>query len=788
MRLATKIFAGAALVVVAALGTALLVTRSRADAAAQAASARALRATRSAIGDALVSRSQSLRQLTAALVQVPAYVSRIGEALRTDDRANLLDQADELRAQTGADWVLIVDGDGVLKAWTAQRNAADEDFSRGALIGRALEGRTTEGLWIESAPVHDELYQAVGVPVINPAGGAQIRRGRRGAPRSTARSPSQLKRHTGSEILFFSRDTAGVPTRGRLDRGGVGAARGRAAAAGRGGARRHLAGSFPAESPAGTTYEGDRSAADRGRRADRRVCRTPRPGCRARRLAAAQPRHRMGLRRRPAAGAGLLHAARAPDHAPGAAAGRRHPPGERGGVRGRSRAPAATRSASWRRPSAGWSRSCGRRTAWWRTSERDRTWRSSRRSPAPETGTDSSPGTRLRRTLRDRGGARAGRDGGGVPGARPADRRGGGDQGASARARHARSHAAGALQAGASAGAADHPPQRRPHLRPGRGGRAPTTSPWSWCAGTTLATFIREAGRLDVAATLTIGKQLCRALEVAHEEGIVHRDIKPQNLLVDPAGFLKVMDFGIARLAEAVGRRRRGAHGGRGGGGHAAVHGAGAALRRAGGHADRSLCGRRGAVRMRHRPAGVRPPSLSELGHVSPAPRHRPIPPSLNADVLAGALPHHPPRAGPRARATAGRARPSCCRRSKRCEPDLVAGGRLQPPRFVRILQVVVPPPLDRADHILQTPARAGERVARSGRHRGVDRAVHDACPFQAIQPLGERGGVRADGSTELVEAHRAREEGPDDVQVPLLLEELDGGVNGAEFTVLRAS
>ena len=68
--------------------------------------------------------------------------------------------------------------------------------------------------------------------------------------------------------------------------------------------------------------------------------------------------------------------------------------------------------------------------------------------------------------------------------------------------------------------------------------------------GTTLATFIQDAGQLDVRATLTIGKQLCRALEVAHEEGIVHRDIKPQNLLVDPAGFLKVMDFGIARLAE----------------------------------------------------------------------------------------------------------------------------------------------------------------------------------------------------------------------------------------------
>jgi serine/threonine-protein kinase len=69
--------------------------------------------------------------------------------------------------------------------------------------------------------------------------------------------------------------------------------------------------------------------------------------------------------------------------------------------------------------------------------------------------------------------------------------------------------------------------------------------------GNTVAALIREAGRLAVPATLTIGKQVCRALEVAHEEGIMHRDIKPQNLLVDPSGFLKVMDFGIARLTEA---------------------------------------------------------------------------------------------------------------------------------------------------------------------------------------------------------------------------------------------
>jgi serine/threonine-protein kinase len=67
--------------------------------------------------------------------------------------------------------------------------------------------------------------------------------------------------------------------------------------------------------------------------------------------------------------------------------------------------------------------------------------------------------------------------------------------------------------------------------------------------GTTVATLIKEAGRLAIPAALTIGKQVCRALEVAHEAGIIHRDIKPQNLMVDPTGFLKVTDFGIARLA-----------------------------------------------------------------------------------------------------------------------------------------------------------------------------------------------------------------------------------------------
>ncbi|MGH7656368.1 MAG: protein kinase domain-containing protein [Gemmatimonadaceae bacterium] len=68
--------------------------------------------------------------------------------------------------------------------------------------------------------------------------------------------------------------------------------------------------------------------------------------------------------------------------------------------------------------------------------------------------------------------------------------------------------------------------------------------------GTTLKELIRRRGRLPVSATLTVAKQLCRALEVAHEQGVIHRDIKPQNMVVEPDGTLKVMDFGIARLAK----------------------------------------------------------------------------------------------------------------------------------------------------------------------------------------------------------------------------------------------
>jgi serine/threonine-protein kinase len=69
--------------------------------------------------------------------------------------------------------------------------------------------------------------------------------------------------------------------------------------------------------------------------------------------------------------------------------------------------------------------------------------------------------------------------------------------------------------------------------------------------GSSLKELIVARGRLPAPAVIAIGKQLCRALEVAHEAGVIHRDIKPQNMVVVADGTLKVMDFGIARLQAA---------------------------------------------------------------------------------------------------------------------------------------------------------------------------------------------------------------------------------------------
>jgi eukaryotic-like serine/threonine-protein kinase len=67
--------------------------------------------------------------------------------------------------------------------------------------------------------------------------------------------------------------------------------------------------------------------------------------------------------------------------------------------------------------------------------------------------------------------------------------------------------------------------------------------------GETLAERIQR-GALPIDEALTIGKNICDALEAAHEKGIVHRDLKPGNVKITPEGQVKVLDFGLAKALD----------------------------------------------------------------------------------------------------------------------------------------------------------------------------------------------------------------------------------------------
>ena len=71
--------------------------------------------------------------------------------------------------------------------------------------------------------------------------------------------------------------------------------------------------------------------------------------------------------------------------------------------------------------------------------------------------------------------------------------------------------------------------------------------------GSDLASHVRQGGRLPVGTALDYTLQAARGLEYAHLESVIHRDMKPSNLLLDKKGTVKVLDMGLARLNETIG-------------------------------------------------------------------------------------------------------------------------------------------------------------------------------------------------------------------------------------------
>ena len=69
--------------------------------------------------------------------------------------------------------------------------------------------------------------------------------------------------------------------------------------------------------------------------------------------------------------------------------------------------------------------------------------------------------------------------------------------------------------------------------------------------GITLKEYISKKGRLSWKEAISVSIQVCSGIQAAHQKNIIHRDIKPQNIIISKDGKVKVTDFGIARATSS---------------------------------------------------------------------------------------------------------------------------------------------------------------------------------------------------------------------------------------------
>ncbi|OLB67121.1 MAG: hypothetical protein AUG85_03035 [Gemmatimonadetes bacterium 13_1_20CM_4_66_11] len=549
--LTAKIFVASTLLVVAVLGITFGVTSLQANRTADASIHRALLSTRRAVDDYLAARTRTLGRASTVATDVPQYRQRL---LNQGARAEALDQADDIRGLIGAAWVLVTNSDGILIARTDYREQYDRDLSIAPLVANALSGDQTSGAWLDD--VRGTMYLAVGTPLRDRPTAAPL-----GALVATYQIDDSLagaiKQATNSDVVFFALDTLGkpvvvgstVPAQDispalqssvkaealAADTGGEGMAL--AASLG----KQHVIGLAGAiRSPAGDVRGG--FVALRSRESE---------------LAAFNALRRTMLW---AVGLGVVLAlifafVQARQIA--------------GPVRRLAIATRRVQDGDYSVDVAVQSRDeIGILSQAFKSLVEDLKEKAAlvdymmQASGSAATQPITSMPTAVRPV-----------DGGQLrPGATFAGRYevkevlGAGGMGVVYRAYDRELQepvAIKTLKPEAMAGGSVALDRFKQEIRLARkiahrnvvrtydlgeqNGMYYLTM--EYVEGTSLKQLIVSRGKLPVAVTLTVGKQLCRALEVAHAEGVIHRDIKPQNIVVEPSGFLKVMDFGIARLA-----------------------------------------------------------------------------------------------------------------------------------------------------------------------------------------------------------------------------------------------
>jgi eukaryotic-like serine/threonine-protein kinase len=555
--LAGKIFITSALLVVVVLGLTFGVTSYQANRTADAAIDRALQATRTAVEDFLTARIRTLGRASTVATDVPQYRERLLK--RGGSRTDALDQANDVRDLIGATWVLVADNQGILIARTDYPEQVDVDLSPAPLVANALSGESTSGAWLDD--VRNKLFLAVGTP---------LRAGPESAPQGALVATFEvndtlaqaIRQATNSDVVFFALDTLDRPyvvgstlPREDLDsalRAGLRPdelARdsvGERMTARTGGV--HLIGLAGAiRSPAGDLRGG--FVAFRSREAElaafrplqrtmlgaialgillalifafvlaRQIARPVQQLARATRKVQdgdysveipVTSRDEIGVLSQAFRGLveDLKEKAQLVDYMMQAAAGSATQP--------LAAAPTAIRAAA-DRPSQGGGEALRPGAVF------------AGRYEVKEVLGAGGMGVVYRAFDRELGEPVA------IKTLRPDTVAG--DPVALERFK----------QEIRLARRITHRNVVRTYDLGEAGGLYYLTM--EYVEGTSLKQLIQSRGRLPVPVTLTIGKQLCRALEVAHEQGVIHRDIKPQNMVVEPNGFLKVMDFGIARLA-----------------------------------------------------------------------------------------------------------------------------------------------------------------------------------------------------------------------------------------------
>ncbi|HYT63069.1 MAG TPA: protein kinase [Gemmatimonadales bacterium] len=549
--LTAKIFLASTLLVVAVLGVTFGLTSIQANRTADASIHRALLATRRAVDDYLAARTRTLSRAGTVATDVPQYRQRL---LNQRDRAEALDQADDVRGLIGAAWVLVTNSEGILIARTDYREQYDRDLSVAPLVASALSGDETSGAWLDD--VQGTMFIAIGTPLRDRPTAAPL-----GALVATYQIDDSLaqaiRQTTNSDVVFFSLDTLNRPvvvgsTVPAQEIGPVlrDAVRAESLAADTGGAGMALVASMGGQhliglagairSPGGDVRGG--FVALRSREAE---------------LAAFNALRRTMVF---AIGLGIVLAlvfafvqARQIS----------------GPVRRLALATRQVQDGDYSVIIDVKSKDeIGVLSQAFKSLVEDLKEKAALVDymMAASGAAATQPIASVPTVVRDAAGGQL------RPGAVFAGRYevkeilGAGGMGVVYRAfdRELQEPVAiKTLKPEAMAGGTVALDRFKQEIRLARriahrnvvrtydlgevNGMYYLTM--EYVEGTSLKQLIASRGRLPVAVTLTVGKQLCRALEVAHAEGIIHRDIKPQNMVVDPSGFLKVMDFGIARLA-----------------------------------------------------------------------------------------------------------------------------------------------------------------------------------------------------------------------------------------------